>query len=311
MSEKYKEISKKLIFSSEQKNEFEENGFLILDNFFEEKLATSFRDEIKYLFENNMMTQNKVQFNTQNGPIQFDKPHIFEADMHDETISAELSDLSELFFIGCDQMTSTINSNQIKSTTLHSGPKACTVKLQYNSGNGGCFPYHYDNPGRPNKRKITLLCYLNPGWEEGDGGELVLIPFLQNLVSIPPLFNRVVIFQSDRILHRVLPATKDRLCFTIWMDGETNSDDEVFMKSKHLILDNSTILLLRSSGLQRAVSRAVYDKEYEKSLRECFKSGQGLEIMLRAHFQHLKTVSDNPPLLALVNWFKQFKNIDK
>lgn len=40
---------------------------------------------------------------------------------------------------------------------LAKGTKAVTVKLQYNDGGGGCFPLHYDNPGRPNNRVVTCL----------------------------------------------------------------------------------------------------------------------------------------------------------
>ena len=114
---------------------------------------------------------------------------------------------------------------------------------QYNEGEGGCFPWHYDNPCRPNKRRVTCLVYLNPDWTAGDGGEIVLAPFLDRAVSwhhivlpaaqlaqaaittghgwtqqdtvahttqlqvkITPIFDRAVFFLSDRVLHRVLPS---------------------------------------------------------------------------------------------------------
>jgi hypothetical protein len=76
-----------------------------------------------------------------------------------------------------------------------------------------------DNPGIPNKRQVTMLIYLNEHWEDGDGGEIVLQPFLERSVVIPPLMDRAVIFLSDVVLHRVLPANKPRYCFTIWIDG--------------------------------------------------------------------------------------------
>jgi len=86
-------------------------------------------------------------------------------------------------------------------------------------GNGACFPLHYDNPGRPSKRKLTCLVYLNPDWKPGDGGELKLFPFLEEPITIEPKFDRCVIFVSDLILHRVLPCFAPRFCFTIWSVG--------------------------------------------------------------------------------------------
>jgi Rps23 Pro-64 3,4-dihydroxylase Tpa1-like proline 4-hydroxylase len=56
------------------------------------------------------------------------------------------------------------------------------LKAQRNGGYGACFPWHYDNPGRPNQRAITCVLYLNPWWKEGDGGEMVFMPFLQEKV---------------------------------------------------------------------------------------------------------------------------------
>ena len=75
------------------------------------------------------------------------------------------------------------------------------LKVQFNEGHGGCFPVHYDNPARPNRRKLTALVYLNPEWAEGDGGELELYPFLERSVVITPLMNRLVLFESNLVLQ--------------------------------------------------------------------------------------------------------------
>jgi len=107
---------------------------------------------------------------------------------------------------------------------LGDDPLDYTVKLQFNEGDRACFPYHYDNPGRPNKfavitlsfhfivqrefafsvhrRKLTCLLYLNPGWQEGDGGELQLVPFLSTPVLVRPLMDRSL-GESGYVLHSV------------------------------------------------------------------------------------------------------------
>lgn len=46
----------------------------------------------------------------------------------------------------------------------HTHVKGRALKVQRNGGGGACFPFHYDNPGRPNKRRLTCLLYLNPEW---------------------------------------------------------------------------------------------------------------------------------------------------
>ena len=134
---------------------------------------------------------------------------------------------------------------------------------------------HYDNPGPPNNRILTCVIYLNPNWENGDGGEIVLCPFLTQSKVIPPLHRRAVFFYSDCILHRVLPSKSRRVCFTIWCNGmNVNSKDDVMLSKEHLQFtsyDDAERFFARSP-LQRVISRAVYDEEYLQSLHECITS---------------------------------------
>jgi hypothetical protein len=110
--------------------------------------------------------------------------------------------------------------------------------INYNLNSGGCFPLHYDNPGPPNRRALTCLFYLNENWQEGDGGEVELQPFLSQKITLAPLYNRLVIFESDKMLHRVLPAVKERIVFTLWIDGMhvNNINNDVNLKQKHIDL---------------------------------------------------------------------------
>eukprot|EP01147_Barroeca_monosierra_P010989 gene10989-3061_t len=183
-------------------------------------------------------------------------------------------------------------------------PTTFTLKLQFNDGTGGCFPYHYDNPAPPNRRLITILVYLNECWSEGDGGELMLLPFLENPVIIPPLANRTVLFRSDMVLHRVLPASNARACFTLWLDGlHTNQNEDVFLREKHLTPE--FIPQLKRSPLQRTLSRAVYEKEYEESLRQCFCTNKNDTLYaLAMHKAHLNQHSNNQPLKEFVQHLK-------
>ncbi|PSC70828.1 coiled-coil domain-containing 94-like protein isoform A [Micractinium conductrix] len=105
------------------------------------------------------------------------------------------------------------------------------IKLQWNAGggwggpfaekegegHGGCFPMHFDTDSSLDTRRVTTIWYLNPGWRPGDGGELRVYPFPQSPVDIAPLNDRMVLFSSQRMLHRVLPSQAERYCFTIWL----------------------------------------------------------------------------------------------
>ncbi|MGK0405686.1 MAG: SM-20-related protein [Oleispira sp.] len=50
-----------------------------------------------------------------------------------------------------------------------------------------------DSPGR----EVCMLLYLNKGWEENTGGELVFVSDNNNPVTIAPLYNRCVFFDPS------------------------------------------------------------------------------------------------------------------
>ena len=92
------------------------------------------------------------------------------------------------------------------------------IKLQVNEGQGGCFPCHFDSDEALDGRKVTAIFYLNPSWKPGEGGELRLYPWPSPPLDIAPIADRLVLFSSTRMWHRVLPSgMRDRACFTIWM----------------------------------------------------------------------------------------------
>lgn len=247
------------------------------------------------------MPVHKFQF----GNSQFAKPHIFEADMHNEALQAELPTFAELLF---DDSLAKAAAAAMPALRLETGPAAKTLKFQYNAGSGGCFPWHYDNAGRPSRRAVTCIVYLNRDWEEGHGGELALAPFLRPEVVVPPLMSRAVLFLSDLVLHRVLPAVHERLCFSIWLDGAaTNRDEDCNLTSRHLSTAPEAVELLRRSPVQRSLSRALYAEEYEASLRECMAEGPGCAEMLQAHAAHVRQQMSHPALGPFLEHLRSLK----
>ena len=153
--------------------------------------------------------------------------------------------------------------------------------------------------------------YLNPDWKEGDGGEITLYPFLSDPIRIAPRMNRLVIFRSDSVLHRVEQSWAERFCLTIWIDGEAmNRPEDVQLRLPKTALTDidSTVCMLRGNPVQRSLSRAVYREEYERSLAECMEGAPGCEEMLEAHRAHLAAVEKSPLLSQLVNALRQWRD---
>lgn len=143
----------------------------------------------------------------------------------------------------------------------------------------------------------------------GDGGEITLKPFLQKSVTIEPIFDRMVIFKSNSMLHRVEKSFKERFCMTFWIDGSnTNIPEKTELrlhKSSIEDIDN-TIKKLRSP-LQRSLSRYIYQEEYEESLYDCMNGAEGCEEMIASHHFHVKSIEKNILLKNLVDALRNWK----
>ena len=77
---------------------------------------------------------------------------------------------------------------------------------------------HFDTDRKVDSRRLTAILYLNPSWSSSiDGGSLRLYPFPHAPISISPIHDRLVLFDSARMLHRVVPTrSKERVCITVW-----------------------------------------------------------------------------------------------
>ncbi|MBO0938002.1 2OG-Fe(II) oxygenase [Fibrella sp. HMF5335] len=86
---------------------------------------------------------------------------------------------------------------------------------------GTFYKRHLDRFRADSKRKLSLICYLNPNWQPADGGQLALyLPQpdgSEQTVQVDPLGGRLVCFDSGLLEHEVLPATRDRLSLTGWL----------------------------------------------------------------------------------------------
>lgn len=290
-----------------------EQGFGVVDGFLDAARARELLDEMRAASPH--FRPHKWQF----GGAVLPKPGISELDLHDKQ-SVDLAPSFHRFWREelppvvrglCDGLADvgsfphTVDPEPID--------RCVSVKLQRNAGQGAMFPMHHDNPGPPSKRVLTLVVYLNAGWTEGDGGEIVLAPFASQRTCVAPRFNRAVIFRSDLLLHHVEPAHAERFCFTVWIDADgVNSAEACNLTTRHLVAgpyhDGSAhgiAAFLRQTPLNRSVMRAVYADELAQQLRLCLSAAGGvpdahISAVLAAHTRAVEAQCAHPQLGPVV-----------
>ena len=323
------------LFSNDARclHELQEQGYSVLDDYFTAADADSFLQELKDLMvlttPKSFQTPNRTFFKDAEGHITpFDKPHIYEIDLHavftnehrrladagkDEyAFAARYPKFHEMFT--SEEIPVALEEASDGEWHLDKGAGRYAIKLQWNKG-GGSFPWHIDNPGN-NKRRITAVVYLNKAWKEGDGGEVVLMPFLGDEVVVAPRFNRCVLFLSEVMNHKVLPATVERYCFSTWYDKhpEAPANLDVFYKTplKHLSHVPPSLEYLRKPSVQRTLSRLVYEEEYIESMDACIpdkesSAHKGLLSMHRTHVLGIKEANKESGLLSTIETLREAK----
>jgi len=85
---------------------------------------------------------------------------------------------------------------------------------------GAFYKAHLDRHAGTRGRIVTVILYLNPNWQPGDGGELKLWTTIGDktgaFVLIEPRMGTLVCFLSEDFWHEVLPARKTRMSITGW-----------------------------------------------------------------------------------------------
>ncbi len=86
---------------------------------------------------------------------------------------------------------------------------------------GTFYKRHLDQFRTDSRRRLSVICYLNPDWQETDGGQLALyLPQpdgTEQTITLAPTAGRLVCFESGKLEHEVLPATRERLSVTGWL----------------------------------------------------------------------------------------------
>ena len=260
-------------------------GWAVLDDALNPKAAARIRDAAA----NAVFKPHKFVYDAQT----YAKPGVAEVDLAEGTCAASLA-------------------NDLRGVAEALAPAlsaACgvldadaAIKIQRNAS--GAFACHYDNAGPPSKRSVTAVLYL--GREDGaavseqDGGALCLAPFLRRRARLRPLFNRLVLFKSDRVLHSVerWRGASPRLCVSFWFEGPVNAPEDLVLTRDRLRFGgwDEAADFFSSSPLQRCLSRAVYDDDYRSSIRDMRSDGE--DAMLAGHARVVDaTVKSLKPLV--------------
>lgn len=85
---------------------------------------------------------------------------------------------------------------------------------------GAFYKAHLDRHAGTADRILTVILYLNSGWEAGDGGELKLWTSSTgrdgSFELIEPRMGTLVCFMAEDFWHEVMPAIKPRMSITGW-----------------------------------------------------------------------------------------------
>ena len=90
---------------------------------------------------------------------------------------------------------------------------------------GGYYRRHVDSvegvdSGGSGQRAVSFICYLNePGWSASDGGMLRVFDSAGGervREDLPPESGSLVLFDSKRVSHEVLPTRRQRACLVGW-----------------------------------------------------------------------------------------------
>ena len=194
---------------------FQTQGYAVMDGLFGGEWCANIRAEIaelhgRGLLQNsqNMLAAVKKQADDADAAgfqgYVLNKPNIYErslvvdGEVTDEPVLHSLKHLKEFYSVHIPELTQHLN---VAFPDLRLG-ELDELKLQYNAGNGGSFPMHFDTAVTTG-RELTAILYLNEDWMPTHGGELRIYPFPYEHHDIAPRSDRFLLFCSHQMLHRI------------------------------------------------------------------------------------------------------------
>ncbi|MEZ4935991.1 MAG: 2OG-Fe(II) oxygenase [Crocinitomicaceae bacterium] len=182
-------------------DELSDNRFVVIDDFLSDDLYQTIRQDFLSKLDNfeqagiGAMDQNIIQQN-----IRGDQTYWLDS-RRDDHLSEWWSLVNET--IGVLNRYCFLSLSGFEFHLAHYPP-------------GGHYDKHLDQFSNRDNRMISMVIYLNEGWENGDGGELE-IDLEGKIYLVEPIKKRCVLFKSAEVPHAVLEAHKSRYSLTGWL----------------------------------------------------------------------------------------------
>ncbi|KAG6972440.1 hypothetical protein JG688_00003992 [Phytophthora aleatoria] len=282
------------------------DGYYVVRDAFPVEYLRRLRDEMKLLHTSDQLYPNSTHIllnNVDNGSksttktLLLEKHDIFETELaldaiRDQSTVPFLRDFFE---------------QQVVFGPLHLalpdwlGLAGHMVKVQHNAGRGACFPMHFDTYGDDGKC-VTAVLYLNEEWKQGDGGEIVLYPFPNSRVVVQPRFGELVLFSSQQMLHRVMPANKPRYALTTWMyhsppphaKAESAAYYQNVVSEQTSDVDNAAfrgmVTKVLRSPFRRHLVKLAYKDAWAQSLHESHLQTEAFDHYMATHQKELQVI---------------------
>jgi Rps23 Pro-64 3,4-dihydroxylase Tpa1-like proline 4-hydroxylase len=286
-------------------------GFAVIDGVLGSEWCTRIRNDIRSMVDRQQLerSQNLLTVEANEVSNVLDKKGIYEKSLVLEGKVVHRSDMdlcpniSEFFESQIPELSSAL-SEALPALEISGLDE---LKIQFNEGFSGCFPIHLDTPGGPCPRELTCVVYLNPDWVTSHGGELRVYPFPYEAVDIPPLFDRMVLFCSRQLLHRILPNSHPRFVLSLWFGGKN-----VLFPSRPIIASDAAsmdadtrqmlVTLFHNPKNRMMLTKVIYEQEWAQSVRQAFGDNESVTNALRLHAKEAAFIrmSLSPGLMELL-----------
>jgi len=274
---------------------------VVIDNIFGAEWTNALRSEIRLLFDMSKLYNNRTYYEgkkSDDGKFTYGysvmKPNVHELDLLQTETRKDTPYLQKLY-----EDTSMIE--HINALFPLVNLNCLDIKVQLNTGAGGCFPMHFDTTQKVSDRQITGTLYLNPNWMKGDGGELRVYPFPYDMIDIEPVNDRLVLFSSHQTLHRVLPfAGQERYCITLWFSGQLT--ESIFPTFSWLRSVEGIGFLLNPTN-RKSLSKFIYEQDWADSVTQSFgKEKAETQKVLESHKRDVETIRSqlSPSVMSFV-----------
>jgi hypothetical protein len=230
-----------------------QRGFTVVDGFLGAAAATAVRKGIASLNDVGALRPGKIQHGTRQDASAISRtdriaflPPVAHDDMGQPcrgkgkssppppgqgpagTVPSETCSVALLAYSRvADQTRALLNAQPRLVECVNGALDACNFMCALYPGGGARYVKHRDALPYKAGRKLTMIYYINAGWQPGHGGELRLWPADEAPpVVIEPHADRLLLFISS-LEHEVLPAWRPRYALTTWMFNRRDTALEV------------------------------------------------------------------------------------